>query len=143
GGCRQFIASQRRAVPPRRRFRSRARTATRRAGGTDRSGGRPPLFLFLAAGQCAAVPERWTASGAGGERLAARLRLARRADYGGGGLSELGVQFLGGRVCAGEDCSRCSPEAARGDRQGADASVYEREAQKPRRRSDADDARTV
>ena len=48
---RQFVSSQRRALPHRREVRGRARAAARRARGADRGDRRPARFLFRAAAQ--------------------------------------------------------------------------------------------
>ncbi len=73
----------------------------------------------------------------GGERLRARLRVAGRADHGGSGLSQLGIQFLGRHVRAGEDARRHPRQALCRNREGAGAPAGARQAQEPRRRSDA------
>ena len=58
GRRRQFVPSQRRALPPRGRLRGRAPAVQGRAGSDDRSDRRPRRLLLLAAGQRAAAPAR-------------------------------------------------------------------------------------
>ena len=96
------------SVPAGGRLRSGAPAVQGRAGGDDRGDRRARRLLLLAAGQRAAVAEGRPAAGAGGERLGARLGVAGRADHGGSRLSELGIQFLGRRLRAGEDARRRS-----------------------------------
>jgi tripartite-type tricarboxylate transporter receptor subunit TctC len=62
---------------------------------------------------------------------------ARRAHHGRSGISELGIQFLGRRVPAGENARGHPRQALHGNRQGPAASGDPREARRPRRRSDA------
>ena len=103
GRRRQFVPPQRRAVPARRRLRCGAPAVQGRAGGDDRGHRRTLRLLFLAAGQRAAADEGRPVAGARGEQLRARLGTAGRPDRRRGRLSELGIQFLGRRVRAGED----------------------------------------
>ncbi len=101
------------------RLRGGASAVQGRAGGDDRSDRRALRLLLLAAGQCAAADEGRPVAGARGQQLRARLGAAGRADRRRGRLSELGIQFLGRRVPAGEDACPDQGKALRRDRQGA------------------------